>query len=48
VHLVKREASGSGTHDGSRPTVHSHQEPVGVAAGNGKDRRAKDEEFEEF
>jgi methyl-accepting chemotaxis protein len=48
AHLVKREASGSGTHDGSRPTVHAHQEPVGVAAGNGKDRRAKDEEFEEF
>jgi len=45
---VKREASGSGTNDASRTTLHAHQKPDGVAAGNTKDRRRKEEEFEEF
>jgi methyl-accepting chemotaxis protein len=38
-----REASGSG-----RTTLHAHQKPDGVAAGNGKDRRHQKDEFEEF
>ncbi len=41
---VKREASESGTKNASRDTLHA----VGVAAGNGHDRRAKGDEFEEF
>jgi methyl-accepting chemotaxis protein len=48
AYLVKREAAGSGTNDASRTTLHAYQKPDCVAAGNGKDRRAKDEEFEEF
>jgi methyl-accepting chemotaxis protein len=46
AHLVKREASGSGTRDASRATRHAHQKPDGVAAGANRNRM--DEEFEEF
>jgi methyl-accepting chemotaxis protein len=49
----KPDASESGTKRASRTTLHAsrdtrpaHQEPVG--ASNGKDRRQKDSEFEEF
>jgi len=57
---VKREthtgrgASDSGTKYTSRPTLHATPKPMGkkplagVASGNGKDRRAKDNDFEEF
>jgi hypothetical protein len=45
---VKREASESGTKCVSRTTLHAQPEPGGVAAGNDKDRRSKEEEFEEF
>jgi hypothetical protein len=53
---VKRAGSASGTNDASRDTSRANKEPVGVGhglpaamqAGNGKDRRRKDEEFEEF
>jgi len=48
AYSAMREASESGTNEASREKLHAYQKPDCVAAGNGKDRRRSDSEFEEF
>ena len=45
---VKRGGSASNTNEALRGTAHAEKELAGVAAGNGKERRRKEDEFEEF
>jgi methyl-accepting chemotaxis protein len=46
--LYGEEASGADSSRTRTSKAERHDEPVGVAAGNGQERRQKDEEFEEF